>query len=1030
MKYEKKIFHLLACLLPLWTPVQAQGQPSGEITVTGTVQNEYGEAFAGVVVRSEYERHETVSGEDGIFSLPVGDGSAYVSLWHEGYLAEKTPVRAEAVEVRLQRDIYRAGEIIHDGFGSRERWLTAGSTATVQGDELAKTPTAQLGPALAGRLPGLNTNENSSAWAQISTDLDIRGAHVGGTQQPLFIIDGFLLIHSPENAYEYITPDEIASVTVLKDASALALYGLKASRGAIVITTKKGRAGKLNVSLTMNGAMQEPTVVPFRASSSVYARLANEAAYNDNPASGQFQRFSQEQIDAFDAGTDREHYPSHDWYKEYFKQFAFMERMGLNFSGGSDRVHFFSNFNIMHQNTNFILDANRDKYDPTPHFFWANIRSNVDVTLNKYFKVFLNIAGNMKRENVPNSGMSAAYSTMLTGSQPTLYDLVTPEIIDPLTGEILQEGGKLLETPDHGDNLYGAFYRNGFSRYTNSNIYTNISVETDLSFLLTGLKLTGSMGYLANNVNRLYTGQSQEKWERTGSWDELIFQRKGTSEDSDLSYSKTASVYYHLNYKAQLAYARTFGKHHLGATAYWLFLDLTTGDPLRWKSVWSGVTATYDYDGRYVLTAASGYGGSDRFAPSNRFHPTPAVAAAWIVSNEAFLRRLSVIDLLKIRASYGWGGNDDNSMPRYPYMDKINATGGEETIGNPEYSPEMVKKTDYGFEIGIKGFRFAWDRFEYHTDNIVNGATSTIPGYYGNLGSLPRINASSFKNKGYEIEAGYAKNIGRNWTASIGGWLSHSENQWVTFTDETLRDDTYAFPKRYDGYAAGTAWGYLVDYTNGNGFFNSQRELAEYSKRISYSFSAPRVGDLKYRDLNNDGIIDEKDLAPLNDGGLPRFMYAFSGAVSYKNFDLSLLFQGRESERSSIAGAYGVNERANSNSVYARRHLKAWTAERYAAGEEIAHPALSNLSGNANNRASDFFMIDRSYLRLKNVEIGYTLPHNISSAVGLNKIRASLSGHNLFTWDRLENCDFGPESGDYNDIPVFRVFNIGLKVEF
>ncbi|MDR1666153.1 MAG: SusC/RagA family TonB-linked outer membrane protein [Bacteroidales bacterium] len=1010
----------------IWAPVHAQEQTGA---VNGVVKDEYGKPFAGVVVRSEYDRHETVSGEDGTFGLYITDLSKYVSLWHEGYGTVKVPVGTESVEVQLKPDTYRADELIYDGFGVRAKWLTAGSAVTVSGSELAKTPTAQLGPTLAGRLPGLNATQYSSAWAQIGTDFNIRGAHVGGTQVPLVIIDGFLLMYAPEQTYEYITPDEIESITVLKDASALALYGIKGSRGAIVITTKRGRPGSLKVSLTLSGNMQEPTVVPWRANSSTYARLNNEAAYNDNPAGGKFQRFTQKQIDAFDSGLDREHYPSHDWYKTYFKPFAYMERMGLNFSGGSNRVHFYSNFNIMHQNTNFNIDSNLDKYDPTPKFFWANIRSNVDVTLNKFFKVILNISGNMKRENLPHAGMNSAYSAMF-GMPPTMYDLITPEVVDPITGEIVQEGGKILDSRENGSNIYAMFYRSGFVKHTVTNIYSNIAVETDLSFLIRGLKLTGSMGYLSNNTNRLFSSQNYEVWERYGDWDQLTFVRKGASEDSDLSYSKSADVFYHLNYKVQLNYARTFGKHHVGATAYGMFADLTTGAPLRWKSIWSGVTATYDYDGRYILTAGSGYGASDQFAPGNRFHPTPAVAVAWILSNESFMNNFHWIDLLKIKASYGLGGNDDNNMPRYPYINNITAGGAEATIGNPGYKPEIVKKLDYGFEIGVRGFHFAWDIFKSKSDNLVNGATSTIPSYFGNLDMFPRINASSFKNQGYEMEAGYFKTVGRNWTVRADGWISHSENRWVNFTDETLRDDTYVFPKRYDGFAAGTTWGLLVDYSEGNGFFNSQEELDEYSKRISYSFSAPRVGDIKYRDLNNDGVIDDRDVAPLNNGYLPRFMYAFSAAASYKNFDISILFQGRKSELSSIAGVAGINEQAIGEGLYSQIHLKAWTEERYAAGEEIRFPALSRLSGNANNRTSEFFMIDRSYLRLKNVEIGYTLPNKISNAVGLTKVRATLSGHNLITWDKLEGFDFGPESGNYNELPVFSVYNIGLTLEF
>lgn len=1029
----------------LWLPASAQDQSVR--AVSGIISNEFGEVVPGVIITSEDGQNITVSDKDGAYTLTVRGKNTFITYAYKGYRTEKVKLSGNSTgqreDLKLRYDNYEQDETINLGFTAYPRWKIAGSVASVDGTELAKSPVPNLASTFAGRLSGLITNEGSSEWARVNNSFYVRGAATNDLRNPVLVIDGFLVPTSPNQSMDYISAAEIETITVLKDASALALYGIKGAEGAIVITTKRGKVGELKISGNVDVSAQEFSTRPYTVNALEYVTLRNQAAFNTAPkdARGMYQVYSKYVVDKFIAGDDRTHYPDNNWYDMNLNRFAHMQRAGLNLSGGSDKVNFFSNVNIMNQNTNFKT-VKQEKYDPNPNFQWANFRTNVDAKLTKSFRAYLNVAGNVKREKTTEGNQANPYQG--------IFD-ISPIVLGPLTTEgFLQKPanvpialpvplGENITTASAGSGVYGRINSQGYTQHTVTNIYSNFGLELDLSSVVPGLKASGSVGFQSNTVNSLATTRTYERYERIlqavngtiTSLDDMIFKLKGSTTNEALKLSKSASNYYNLNYRGNLTYQQNFGKHELTTLAYGMFQDVMNGEALTYKRVYAGIEANYAYDKRYVLTLNSGYSGSDQFARGRRFHFTPAVAAAWIVSNEEFMKAVPAIDLLKIKGSYGKNGNDETGMERYGYLDKITGVT-ENKIGNPMYAPEMTNKLNYGIEIGMfNGFRLSAEVFKSNTDNLLINGTDLIPSYQGLVSNFPLINAGKTENEGYEIELGYNRQVTKDLAINIGGYLAHNKNKIVKIS-EVMRTSDFIHQKRAQGFPVGQAFGYLIDYSNGNGFFNSQAEIDEWrAKKNEYSFNnnTVKMGDLKYQDLNGDGIVNDKDRVPLGTGGIPQYTFGITAGFRYKAFDLTALFQGRAKYKTLTNTLVGVDENFFADQQFSRIHLTAWTAERYANGEEINFPALSKTTTNVNRETSDFYLIDRSYLRLRNLEIGYTLPGSIAQAISASKIRFTLGGHNLLTWDRLKTKDYGPE-GTYSTVPVARVYNVGLNVQF
>ncbi|GAA4316172.1 SusC/RagA family TonB-linked outer membrane protein [Compostibacter hankyongensis] len=1021
------ILAMIGCL-----PLSVRAQDSSA-AIQGVVSDPFGKPLLGVLVNSGNGRNGTSTDAGGAYTLTLDDGSDVLIFSKRGYLIHKTAIGdRKEINISLERDVHKKDEVVDLGYTTQLRNEVSGAVATVSGEELERAPVANFTQTLPGRLPGLTTQEVYSELSRATTNLYIRGLSAARDNGPLVVIDGIVNAYNSNQSLEYISPNEIESITLLKDASTEALYGIEGANGVIVVKTKRGRKGKLQVSARFDQSLQQVTTRPAFYSAADYATMRNQAAIND----GETPFFTDEQIEKYRSGNDPS-YPNNNWYDRYMKDFAVMQRVGVNVTGGDDRIQYFSNLNIMHQGGQFKTDQTR--YNPNANDVWVNYRSNVDMNINRYLKAYVRLSGNIKRERTPGKSNEDVYGSIFK-IPSNMYGPVTPPVLDD-TGGIADPGGQVLTTQQVNDPTYGMLNRTGYVRHTVTNISSQFGLDLDMGFLTKGLSLSGVFAYQTNSVGSLSTTQDYERWTRTDDLETLDFVKKGGETNTPLAYSKSHSYYYHLSYNARLNYNRTFGRHQVSGMAYAFYQNLTKADVsspllLPYNRLSSGLEGTYGYDGRYFVKLDVGYSGSEQYARDKRFIATPAVSAAWVLSNETFLKGVSWLSNLKLRASYGKTANDRSDLARFAYLDDIRVTRGgplaylqyyidEGLKGNPGIQAEVSKKMNFGIDIGLfNALSVSVDVFRERMDNMIVEDSSAIPAYQGiPLEDYPGTNTGAFENKGYEISVTYDKVLSRNLSFSVGGMLSYARNT-VLDVNEPPKTEDYTYKKWREGYAYGQQFGYLVDYSNGNGFFNTKAEL---DNSPAYSFGQPRLGDLRYRDLNNDGIIDERDQAPVGTGLLPRVVYSMSAGVTYHAFELNVLFQG-VGDYSTMMNGTGIWE-TDYDGVFGALHAHAWTAERYANHEKITWPALS-LNKSVSQELSDFVNYNRAYLRLKNVELAYTLPASLSKKISMDQIRVLLSGQNLVTWDKMKSKDFGPEGGGYLSFPVYRVYNIGVNVTF
>jgi TonB-linked SusC/RagA family outer membrane protein len=1008
----------------LATGVMAQELP---FHLQGKLTDEYGKPVQGALLVSENGKNQYLTGIDGAYQLKVTDGSRFVTVSAAGYLNMRiTPADNdnEALELKLTFDSHRMGGYVELGYFTQTRESLTGAVATVTGEELDRAPVNIFSQTLAGRLPGLNVIQNLSDFTFSgygNTSVNIRGYNTVNAPGPMIIIDGIIC---PNQYYEFLSPKEIESVSVLKDGSTTAAYGLHAAGGVIAITTKRGYIGKTKTSIYLDQSFQQMTRKPAFVSSAEYAELRNQAGINDGL--GAFSQFSQQEIDGFREGGANIHYPNNDWYSLFVKDFTMRQRVGVNIAGGSEKVRFFSNVAYLHQEEPFkIADEPERKYDPTPVVHAANFRSNLDLTFNRYLSAYMRLTGNVTWERNAGGHLNRDLYNHIFSLPPTMYGPVTPVYEDR------PEASYQVVTHDAESNpLYGMLNRSGYMQTYETNVITQAGVNADLNFLLQGLSAGVSMAYQTYSRNHTRTTQNYERWVRSNDLSELTFTKKGSEENTPLTYGKSSIFFYHLNLLGNIGYKRRFGDHSVDAMGYIFYQqqekEVTSGaGMLPYKRQSFGLTALYGYRDRYFLKGDLGYSGSEQFHPDRRYTATPAISAAWIASKEHFLAEVNALSLLKLRASYGVSAND-NLGDRFLYLDYIDAVGNEGLRGNPYVSAEKIKEQNYGIDLGmLQAFTLSLDYYIHRSDNLLVGNTTTIPSYQGiPLGYYPKLNNGTMENKGFEVELGYRKQLSRNWTVFASAWLAQNKNKVLDIHEPPYSED---YPYRYhsEGYPIGQQWAYLINRNNGNGMFNSAAEAA--ASNLNYSFGTPRAGDFIYYDLNADGVIDEKDMAPMGYPSIPQQYYAFSGGVTYKNLELSFLFQGVNRTSFFLSGL-GVNESAYQG-VFNDIHQNAWTAERYAAGDPIDHPALS-LSSSVSHRANSYFLTNGAYLRLKNAEIAYTLPLKISRKIAAEKIRISLNAQNLFTLDRVKSKYIDPEIRNMGTFQPYRTYNIGVNLLF
>ena len=519
------------------------------------------------------------------------------------------------------------------------------------------------------------------------------------------------------------------------------------------------------------------------------------------------------------------------------------------------------------------------------------------------------------------------------------------------------------------------------------------------------------------------------------------FVQLGSNLNTNLTGGASGMFQYAISYIAQLDYKRSFGKHAAEAHLYTYFtneqLDDVNAD---YPAVGfphddhTGLNLSYAYDDHYVVGATFGLTASDVFSRSNRYTFVPSFSAAWVASNEAFLRDVKWLSLLKVRASYGEVALDDFEVGNYRYMyeDYIKKNGDVRLLGNPDLEPEIHKIQNYGLDLGLwNKLNLTFDYFSRRTDNMLIEGGVRIPAYQGiYVANYQKVNEGKMKNRGVELGVSYATDLGRGWGIHAGVNYTHAKNEVIYTGEMPYPGDGsgykgYACSYRVDGYPLGQQFGYLVDRSNGSGYISTDEELAKYTKMYS-GIGIPRKGDLIYKDVNGDGAINEKDLSPIGKGTLPTGFTTIRAGFSWKGLELDLMFQG-------VTGYYGsvaYQTERDASGVYNDLHKAAWTPERFAAGQEIKYPALSYNSASTSSEDSDFNIVDRSFWRLKNASLSYTLPARLMRNAGIKRLKIVLSGQNLFTVSGLDSKVIDPETGSMTKLPPMRVINLGVKLDF
>lgn len=1012
------------------------------INITGTVMDTQDEPLIGVTLKivGESERG-TITDFNGQYTLTNVPPNAKIEVSYVGMRSQTIDVNGRTrIDVILTEDAELLEEVVVVGYGIQKKASVTAAISSVNTKELKQSSAANLSAALAGRLPGLTAIQTSGQPGSDEVSLYLRGVGTLNNASPLILIDGI-----PRDNISKIDPNEVESISILKDASATAVFGVRGANGVVMVTTRRGQPGKSRLSITVDQSMQKFLAKADRLHSWEFAELRNQAYMNDYPgASGDQLPFTQYMIDKYRSGEDRVFYPDRDVYHDYFRDWAPQTRVNANFDGGGDKFTYFLNAGYIGQGGNFKTEPKSFLgYDPSYKMDRYNFRGNVDYNIAGNLKASLNIATYLEKMNTPQT--IALFNGSVAGMVENMiaYTWATPPT-DP--GPTTAPGygvpeNEIVAQSGQDRNTYGEINRRGYRQETTNNLNSSLTLDWGLDFITKGLSAKGMIAF-DSHANTVFQGVRNldayafhvaRNANETNGYTPIR-----SNSDPAISLSKNMQTRYYMNYQASLNYARAFEKHNVtGMFLYQRDNWDKYGADLPFNIVGIVGRVTYNYDNRYLAEFNYGHNGSEQFAPKNRFGSFPAFSVGWILSNESFLRNSPFLTNLKVRFSHGKTGNDKLGEERFLYQSFINMEGGvfpglgrgqsvaQGRMGNEALQWEIAQKTNMGIDVELlKSLSLTVDFFKEHRDKILI-SRKTIPILQGvPLENIPRVNIGEVDNKGFEAELTYRKTVNKDFSFLVKANYAYNKNT-VVFADEVQYGEDYAYRNRVTGFSIGQPFGYKIDYSNGNGYINTQEELDNLPK---YEVGGtPRLGDLMYVDVNEDGVINDRDMVPIGYPNIPRLTYGLSGSLNYKNIDFSFLLTG-VGQTSRYTSGWGATEFALVG-FYSGWHKHAWTAERYANGEKILYPALGMASGVSQN-PNDLFIMDRSFLRLKTLELGYNIPEKWLKIIGVESLRVYTNGNNLLTFKKLPIDTVDPEQPATLVYPLTKMVNFGLNITF
>lgn len=1048
---------------------KVQTTQNHKITVSGTVLDKTtNDPLIGVsVVVKGVANAGTITDMDGKFTLKLPYAEAPLVFSYLGYQPQEiVPGAKKELTVLLQEDTKALQEVVVVGYTKQRKETMIGSVATITTKDLTQSPTANINNALAGRLPGLIVNQYAGGEPGVDqSELFIRGKATYGNQSAIVIVDGI------ERDMSYLAPDEIETFTILKDASATAAYGIRGANGVIVITTKRGKAAeKATVNLKASIGINQPIGFPEYLGSADYATLYNEARLNDAKMTGadisSLNLFSQQAIDNFRrAKGDNSDGLGYDWdYYDFAFKPGLQEDVSLSIRGGTDKVRYYVLANYFSQGGNYKY-SNAGEYDSQTKFTRYNFRSNIDININRYLSTRLDLGARITDRNAP--GTTAGRLMTICATQPPYLPILVEENAHPQNEEYIQQNPRGML---YGDNIYrynllGELSRVGYLNEKNTYLNGSFAMNLDMEFLTKGLKAEVMFSYDASEgrwINRKLDTykdgyreypkyatfmpiEGSDAYMAGGHYTGAY--KTGNKYDIDQTigngFSHNASdgrTYI----QARLDYNRLFSNRH-EVTAMLLANrgNRTVNNELAYHS--QGITGrfAYYYNQKYLMEFNFGYNGSENFAPGKRYGFFPAGSIGWVVSEEEFMKKASWIDFLKVRASYGLVGSD-NVSSRFPYLAFYGGGSGydfgnnfgtnvggtsEGNLANANLTWEKARKLNVGIDFTTLNQRLALtiDAFyEYRFDIITDMNSDGIMGYPDIVGKDAALqNLGEVSNRGVDIELSWNDKIGKDFRYYIRPNLTFSRNR-LEYKAEVARKNSW---RKETGKRLYENFVYVFDH------FVADQEEADRLNKIGYQPWGQLIpGDVVYKDLDRNGVIDDEDRTAMGNPRSPELMFGIPFGFQYKNFDFSVLLQGATKSSILLNGAavfdFPQFEQDKIGRVK-KMHLDRWTPETAATAK---YPALHyGTHDNNKNGNSSLFLYDASYLRLKNVEIGYNVSPKLLRKFHVQQARIYVQGLNLLTFDKLGDVDIDPEtkSGDGASwYPIQKVFNFGIDITF
>ena len=1048
---------------------KVQTTQNHKITVSGTVLDKTtNDPLIGVsVVVKGVANAGTITDMDGKFTLKLPYAEAPLVFSYLGYQPQEiVPGAKKELTVLLQEDTKALQEVVVVGYTKQRKETMIGSVATITTKDLTQSPTANINNALAGRLPGLIVNQYAGGEPGVDqSELFIRGKATYGNQSAIVIVNGI------ERDMSYLAPDEIETFTILKDASATAAYGIRGANGVIVITTKRGKAAeKATVNLKASIGINQPIGFPEYLGSADYATLYNEARLNDAKMTGadisSLNLFSQQAIDNFRrAKGDNSDGLGYDWdYYDFAFKPGLQEDVSLSIRGGTDKVRYYVLANYFSQGGNYKY-SNAGEYDSQTKFTRYNFRSNIDININRYLSTRLDLGARITDRNAP--GTTAGRLMTICATQPPYLPILVEENAHPQNEEYIQQNPRGML---YGDNIYrynllGELSRTGYLNEKNTYLNGSFAMNLDMEFLTKGLKAEVMFSYDASEgrwINRKLDTykdgyreypkyatfmpiEGSDAYMAGGHYTGAY--KTGNKYDIDQTigngFSHNASdgrTYI----QARLDYNRLFSNRH-EVTAMLLANrgNRTVNNELAYHS--QGITGrfAYYYNQKYLMEFNFGYNGSENFAPGKRYGFFPAGSIGWVVSEEEFMKKASWIDFLKVRASYGLVGSD-NVSSRFPYLAFYGGGSGydfgnnfgtnvggtsEGNLANANLTWEKARKLNVGIDFTTLNQRLALtiDAFyEYRFDIITDMNSDGIMGYPDIVGKDAALqNLGEVSNRGVDIELSWNDKIGKDFRYYIRPNLTFSRNR-LEYKAEVARKNSW---RKETGKRLYENFVYVFDH------FVADQEEADRLNKIGYQPWGQLIpGDVVYKDLDRNGVIDDEDRTAMGNPRSPELMFGIPFGFQYKNFDFSVLLQGATKSSILLNGAavfdFPQFEQDKIGRVK-KMHLDRWTPETAATAK---YPALHyGTHDNNKNGNSSLFLYDASYLRLKNVEIGYNVSPKLLRKFHVQQARIYVQGLNLLTFDKLGDVDIDPEtkSGDGASwYPIQKVFNFGIDITF